>query len=97
METGRIAHVTTKSSKGYALGVRAGRHQLTADEPMSNGGTDVDLQISREGETEHIERRVRFSAPLSDQQRALLAEIAERTPVTRTLKRGVAIETLLVI
>jgi putative redox protein len=129
METGRIAHVTTKSAKGYALGIRAGRHGLSADEPQSRGGTDtgpnpyqlllsalgactsitlriyaerkgwelgevdVDLVLSREGESERIERRISFSSPLSPEQRALLAGIAERTPVTRTLKNGLQIET----
>jgi len=133
METGRIAHVITRSTAGYAVGIRAGRHQLPADEPTSNGGTDtgpnpiqlllsalgactsitlrmyaqrkgwelgeieVDLEMSREGEVERIARRIRFSAPLAEEQRARLAQIAGRTPVTRTLERGVKIETLLVI
>jgi putative redox protein len=129
MQTGRIAHVTTKSMQGYALGIRAGRHELSADEPQSAGGTDtgpnplqlllsalgactsitlrmyaerkrwelgeidVDLQLSRDGETESIERRVHFSASLSEEQRARLAEVAEKTPVTRILKRGLPIVT----
>jgi putative redox protein len=126
---GRIAHVVSSSSSGYGLKVRSGRHELTADEPQSNGGTDtgpapyplllsalgactsitlrmyadrkswslgeikVDLSFSREGDAEVIEREVRFSAPLSEEQRAHLLEIAERTPVTKTLRQGVRIKT----
>jgi putative redox protein len=131
METGRFAHVTTRSAQALALDIRAGRHQFTADEPPSNGGTDsgpnpyqlllaalggctsitlrmyaqrkgwdlgeidVDLQISRNGETEQIERRIRFGGALSEEQRTRLLEIAEKTPVTKTLKRGVSIATQL--
>jgi putative redox protein len=42
---------------------------------------------------EHIERDVRFSAPLTDDQRARLAEIVEKTPVTKTIKAGAVIQT----
>src|SRR5260370_12548688 len=40
MQTGRVAHVTTRSMQGYALGIRAGRHELSADEPQAAGGPD---------------------------------------------------------
>jgi putative redox protein len=126
---GRIAHAVATSIGGYGLKIRTARHQLTADEPQSNGGTDtgpapyalllsslgactsitlrmygdhkgwtlgeikVDLSMIKEGESELIEREVRFSAPLSEEQRARLLEIAEKTPVTKTLRQGVRIET----
>ncbi|HVV51656.1 MAG TPA: OsmC family protein [Polyangia bacterium] len=45
--------------------------------------------------SDHIERQVSFGAPLTDEQRARLAEIAEKTPVTRTVKAGAAIRTQL--
>jgi putative redox protein len=41
----------------------------------------------------HIERRLSFSKPLSDEQSAKLLEIAGKTPVTLTLMAGVAIDT----
>jgi putative redox protein len=44
---------------------------------------------------ERIERVVTVSADLSDDQRRRLGEIADRTPVTRTLRRGVVIDTTL--
>jgi len=43
--------------------------------------------------TDRIERTLRFSAPLTAEQRARLAEIADKTPVTKTVRAGVAIET----
>ena len=38
---------------------------------------------------------LKFDGDLSEEQRARLADIAERTPVTLTLKNGVAITTTL--
>src|SRR5438445_12182715 len=37
----RIAHALLDSETGYAAGIHAGRHQLTADEPSLRGGTDT--------------------------------------------------------
>ena len=47
------------------------------------------------GEGEQIERLVSFGAALSDEQRTRLAEICEKTPVTRTIKAGTPIATQL--
>lgn len=127
-----IATATVESSEGYAQKIRAARHELTADEPSSEGGTDtgpspyglvlaglgactsitlrmyagrkgwdlgkvrVHLTLYKaEGEPDRIEREIHFSAALDDEQRARLAEIAEKTPVTRTIKAGAAINTQL--
>jgi putative redox protein len=127
---GRIAHAIARSSAGYAQVIRAGAHQIAADEPKSSGGTDtgqspyqlllsslgactsitlrmyaqrkgwelgeevVDLFFSKNDDgSESIEREVRFSAPLSPEQLTRLAEIAEKTPVTKTLKNGTRITT----
>jgi putative redox protein len=40
-----------------------------------------------------IARVVKFEGELDEAQRARLADIAERTPVTLTLKQGLAITT----
>jgi len=53
----------------------------------------VDLQL--QGKDRVITRRLRFEGELDDTQRARLADIAERTPVTLTLKQGATITTLL--
>ncbi|HEX3564787.1 MAG TPA: OsmC family protein [Acidimicrobiales bacterium] len=45
---------------------------------------------------QRIERQVRVGADLDPEQRSRLAEIAERTPVTRMLRSGVAIDTTMV-
>lgn len=57
------------------------------------GEIDVDLNLIKDEGKDRIERRIRFSAPLQPGQRAKLAEIAEKTPVTLTLRQGAAIET----
>ena len=57
------------------------------------GEVAVELRLFKDGDDAHIEREVRFSAALSDEQRARLAEIAEKPPVTKTIKAGAPIET----
>jgi putative redox protein len=61
------------------------------------GAIDVRLRMlkSRDGH-ERIEREIRFGAPLSDEQRARLNEIAGKTPVTRTVSAGAPITTTIV-
>ena len=118
----------------YAVSLRTGRHGLTGDEPLPEGGdagpspfglvlaglgactaitlrmyaerkhwplaaVHVDLRFHWEGEGEqrrgHIERALRLEGPLDAEQRRRFAEIAEKTPVTRALKDGIAIRTTL--
>jgi len=45
--------------------------------------------------TPHIERSLKLDGPLDAEQRARCADIAEKTPVTRALKAGIAIRTTL--
>ncbi|MBZ6075634.1 OsmC family protein [Microvirga puerhi] len=60
------------------------------------GRVEVDARFARdEAGTESITREVRLSAPLSPEQQTRLAEICEKTPVTKTLKRGTPIATTL--
>src|SRR5579862_3534400 len=61
------------------------------------GAVHVDLSIDRRGDVETITRTIRLAAALTDEQRARLAEIAEKTPVTKTLRRGTAIETTITV
>jgi putative redox protein len=60
------------------------------------GTTHVSLRLLHEGKGHRIEREIRFGAPLTDEQRERLAEIAEKTPVTRTLVEGLTIATTVV-
>ncbi|WP_066718662.1 OsmC family protein [Sphingomonas pituitosa] len=55
---------------------------------------DVDLRLLGTPDTRRIKRVLTVSGP-DEAGRARLAEIAERTPVTLTLKQGIAIETQL--
>lgn len=66
--------------KGWELG----RVEVTLRHHKSHEGAD------------RIERELHFGAPLSDEQRTRLAEIAEKTPVTRTIRAGAPIETRIV-
>lgn len=56
----------------------------------------VELHFTRDAEkNEKIDRVLHLEGDLSDEQRARFADIAERTPVTLTLKRGLPILTTL--
>lgn len=59
------------------------------------GTIKVDLELHKEDEkdTGKIKRVITFSEALNDEQRSKLAEIAEKTPVTRTIKAGAPIST----
>lgn len=58
------------------------------------GAIHVDVELEKDAAgADRIERTVSFGAPLSEEQRAMLAEIAEKTPVTKTIKAGAPIET----
>ncbi len=68
--------------KGWALGEVKVRARLL----RTGDGAD---------KTERIERTIQVSGDLTEEQRHRLAEIASRTPVTRTLRAGLAIDTTL--
>jgi putative redox protein len=126
-----MAHVTVISEFHYSQQIVSGHHRLTADEPVTRGGSDsgatpyelllgslgactsitlrmyagrkgwelgkitVGLRFTpgTEGERGHIDRRLSFSKSLTEEQQQRLLEIANKTPVTLTLKAGLAIDT----
>ena len=57
------------------------------------GEISVELDFEKDEGKESIRREVRFSVRVTEEQRARLAEIAEKTPVTKTIRQGVPIET----
>jgi putative redox protein len=63
------------------------------------GEVKVRARLLRTGDgankVERIERTIKVSGDLTDEQKARLAEIAERTPVSRTLRAGMVIDTTL--
>ena len=56
---------------------------------------EVDLRYLKTGEAARIERVLSLEGALTEAQRARLADIAERTPVTLAIKGGVGIHTKL--
>jgi putative redox protein len=118
-------------AQDYRVAIRAGRHELTADERPARGGGDagpspyehllsglgactaitlrmyagrkgwdlrgveVSMRFVEDGRAQRIDRAIALEGDLSEEQRSRLADIAERTPVTLTLKNGVAIATTL--
>jgi putative redox protein len=58
-------------------------------------GVQVDVRYTQEGKKRAIARVLTFEGELDGEQRARLADVAERTPVTLTLKQGVPITTTL--
>lgn len=57
------------------------------------GEVQVDCRAVVEGAGHRFERVIRLGAPLDEAQRARLAEIAEKTPVTRLVRAGAAVRT----
>lgn len=58
-------------------------------------GAEVSMRHLKDGDTARIERVLTLTGNLSEEQRARLADIAERTPVTLAIKNGVTVETTL--
>ena len=59
------------------------------------GSIHVDLELHKDakGGSDRITRAISLTGPLDDRQKATLADVAERTPVTKTIKAGATIET----
>jgi putative redox protein len=60
--------------------------------PLEGIEVDVDLHRAADKSTS-MDRVLKLRGPLSAEQRARLADISERTPVTLTLKVGAQIRT----
>ncbi len=57
------------------------------------GSVKVDCRVYSEGKGFRFERAIRIGAPLADDQRMRLGEIAEKTPVTKIVKAGAPLVT----
>ena len=58
------------------------------------GSIHVDVELHKdEGGADRIARAITLTAALDDRQKATLADIVEKTPVTKTIKAGATIET----
>lgn len=127
-----VAHARAKLAQArYRTDIRAGHHDIVADEGPHEGGADagptpfglvlaglgactaitlrmyaerknwpltglsVDLDYYRDDKAFRIERVLHIEGALDAEQRARMADIAERTPVTLALKTGNTINTKL--
>jgi putative redox protein len=128
-----IAHAvasTGSAAPDYRVDIRAGAHQLVADEPVAGGGGDsgpspfeillsalvactaitLRMYAARKGwelasvevdarydvaddDSGSIVRTITVPRDLPADQRERLADIAERTPVTRAVRTGTPITT----
>jgi putative redox protein len=95
-----MAHAqATIGTTDYATDISTGHHKLTADEGAELGGKDAgpapyDLLTSALGACTVI-TLLRIEGAVDDEQGKRMAETAERTPVTLTLKRSMEIHTKL--
>ena len=55
----------------------------------------ADVHFVREGDKQRIDRVLTIEGAVNDEQKKRMADIAERTPVTLTLKGGLEIKTKL--
>jgi putative redox protein len=55
----------------------------------------ADVHFVRAGEQQHIDRLLTIEGAVDDEQKKRMTDIAERTPVTLTLKGGIEIKTKL--
>ena len=92
-DTGAAPHELLCAALGACTAITLRMYALRKAWPLEAAHVDVLYRL--EGEKRTITRRLRLDGALDEAQRARLADIAERTPVTLTLKQGVAITTIL--
>ena len=76
----------TGAEKPYGVRIDAGGHALRADEPVNLN------YIIKDRNVRWLDRQITLHG-VDDDQRAKLAEIAEKTPVTRAVRAGTEIRT----
>jgi putative redox protein len=93
-DTGPSPYALLLSSLGSCTAITLRMYAKRKTWPLESVHVTLSFTRADDG-TQEIERVLRLQGPLDDAQIARLLDIAERTPVTKTLRSGVPINTTL--
>jgi putative redox protein len=85
-EVHKVAHATAR------IGTDRRMNADRRDWPLEGLNVQLTYRV-QDGATRWIDRAITLRGPLDDDQHARLAEIAEKTPVTRAVRAGTEIRT----